>query len=71
MSFKFDPMNQTFIEVKEATRFKRFVNKKIAPVHPVIVFPIMAVVLVVGLSINWYFYKMETRESTINQGVSR
>lgn len=27
MSFKFDPINQTVIEVKEATKFQRFVRK--------------------------------------------
>lgn len=70
MSFKFDPLTQSFIEVKEPTRFKQLMKKKIAPVHPVIVFPIMAVVLVVGLSINWHFYKLET-QSAIHQGITR
>lgn len=28
MSFKFDPINQTVIEVKEATKFQRFVYKR-------------------------------------------
>jgi len=70
MSFKFDPLTQSFIEVKEPTRFKRLMKKKIAPVHPVIIFPIMAVVLVVGLSINWHFYKIET-QSAIHQRVTR
>jgi predicted negative regulator of RcsB-dependent stress response len=62
MSFKFDPINQTVIEDKEPTRLKRLMNKKIAPVHPLIVFPVMAVVLVVGLSINWHNYQNEMKE---------
>ena len=51
MSFIYDPINQIFTEVKEATRFKRLMNKKIGPYPPVIVIPIMGVVLAVSLSI--------------------
>ena len=79
MSFKFDPLTQAFIEVKEPTRFKRLMKKKIAPVHPVIVFPIMAVVLAIGFTITWHNFQNEMKEqhnqsvkhTTINQGVSR
>jgi predicted negative regulator of RcsB-dependent stress response len=62
MSFKFDPLTQAFVEVKEPTRFKRLMNKKIAPVHPAIVFPIMAVVIAVGFAIIWHNYQNEMKE---------
>lgn len=80
MSFKFDPLTQTFEEVKEPTRFKRLMRKKIGPYPPVIVFPIMGIVLVVSLSILWHNFQNEMKANqrnqsvnhqTINQGVSQ
>lgn len=80
MSFKFDPMTQTFEEIKEPTRFKRLMKKKIAPVHPAIVFPIMAVVIAVAFTINWHNFQNEMKDlkriqsakhQTFNQGVSQ
>lgn len=76
MSFKFDPLTQTFEEVKEPTRFKRLVRKKIGPYPPAIVFPIMGIVLVLGLTILWHNFQKEMEENqriqSINhQGVSQ
>jgi hypothetical protein len=69
MAFKFDPLTQTFEEVKEPTRFKRLMKRKITPVHPAIVFPIMAVVLVVSLSILWHNFQNEMKELQRTQSV--
>lgn len=69
MSYKFDPLTQTFEEVKEPTRFKRLMRKKIGPYPPAIVFPIMGIVLAVSLSILWHNFQKDLAESQRNQSV--
>lgn len=69
MSFKFDPLTQTFEAVKEPTRFKRLMRKKIGPYPPAIIFPIMGLILVVSLSILWQNFQKEMKENQRNQSV--
>lgn len=71
--YVFNHALQAFEEVKEPTRFKRLMKKKIAPVHPAIVVPFAAFVLIIGLAIIWHNFQneMNLEHQSINQGVSQ
>lgn len=78
MSFIYDPMNQTFTEVKEPTRLERFL--KIPPASPIKTLKILAVMGVMIAAILFLlYYNLTTyyggleqaKHQTINQGVAR
>lgn len=56
MSFKFDPINQTVIEVKEATKFQRFVRKR----RTLLPLGVLAVAIPVILTIAYFNIRAET-----------
>lgn len=70
MSFKFDPINQTLIEVKEASKWERMIRKR-RQYSPFIVVPIMVIILFIGFKINGINYEYSQNKSVKLQGVSR
>ena len=79
MSFKFDPLTQAFIEIKEPTRLERFF--KIPPASPLKtlnILAVMGVMIAAALFLLYYNlttyyggleYKQSIKHITINQGV--